>query len=95
VPQPDVALRQSGIWENPFFSRLNEGTLSLEEFRSSQEQFSFAVAFFSRPMAGLVARLPDYASRASILENVLEEHGQFRLVDSHAATFEVFLRSIA
>ena len=68
--------------------------MSLEAFRLSQEQFYFAVAFFSRPMAGLVARLPDYESRVSILQNVVEEHGDFRLAASHASTFGAFLQSL-
>jgi pyrroloquinoline-quinone synthase len=68
--------------------------MSIDDFRASQEQFYFAVAFFSRPMAGLVARSPDYASRIDILHNVVEEHGDFRLSHSHAATFQAFLSSI-
>lgn len=68
--------------------------MTLESFRVSQEQFYFAVAFFSRPMAGLVARSPDYHSRIDILHNVVEEHGEFSLSQSHAMTFEAFLRSL-
>ena len=90
----DNILARSGLYENPYFAQLADGRLSLEEFRASQEQFFFAVAFFSRPMAGLVARSPDYASRIDILHNVVEEHGDFRQPDSHAATFQVFLRSL-
>lgn len=90
----DTELMRSGIWENPYFETLRNGTMSHESFRASQEHFYFAVAFFSRPMAGLVARLPDYASRASILHNVVEEHGDFRLSHAHASTFDAFLRSL-
>jgi pyrroloquinoline-quinone synthase len=87
-------LARSGIWANPYFEMLRDGRMSLEMFRASQEQFYFAVAFFSRPMAGLVARSPDYASRIDILRNLVEEHGEFRLSHAHASTFEAFLRSI-
>ena len=90
----DAALSASGIWQNPYFQTLRDGTMSKEVFRASQEQFYFAVAFFSRPMAGLVARSPDYASRIDILHNVVEEHGDFRLSHSHAATFGEFLTSL-
>jgi pyrroloquinoline-quinone synthase len=90
----DAILTRCGLWKNPYFETLRDGRMSLEAFRRSQEQFYFAVAFFSRPMAALVARLPDYASRVNILHNVVEEHGDFRLNDSHAKTFEAFLRRL-
>lgn len=90
----DAALVASGIWQNPYLETLRDGTMSRDAFRESQEQFYFAVAFFSRPMAGLVARSPDYTSRIDILHNVVEEHGDFRLSHSHAATFGEFLASL-
>src|SRR5690606_5952223 len=90
----DAALSASGIWQNPYLEALSDGSMSMDVFRASQEQFYFAVAFFSRPMAGLVARSPDYASRIDILHNVVEEHGDFRLSRSHAATFDAFLTSL-
>jgi len=90
----DAILTQCGLWENPYFETLRDGRMSLEAFRVSQEHFYFAVAFFSRPMAGLIARSPAYASRVDILRNVVEEHGDFRLSDSHAKTFEAFLKRL-
>ena len=90
----DEIIARTGLYENPYFAELADGRLSLEAFRASQEQFFFAVAFFSRPMAGLVARSPDYASRVDILHNVVEEHGDFHMASSHAATFQVFLKSL-
>jgi len=90
----DAILTRCGLWKNPYFETLRDGRMSLDEFRISQEHFYFAVAFFARPMAGLVARSPDYASRVDILRNVVEEHGDFRLSDSHARTFEAFLKSL-
>lgn len=87
-------LAEVGIRGNRYFAELADGIMSLQQFRISQEQFYFAVAFFSRPMAGLMARLPDYASRIDILQNIVEEHGEFRLADSHAMTFRAFLRSL-
>lgn len=90
----DRLLSQSGLWENPYFTTLADGRMSLSAFRRSQEMFYFAVTFFSRPMAGLVARLPDYDSRASILQNVVEEHGDFHPSAAHASTFANFLQSL-
>ena len=90
----DEIIARTGLYKNRYFSELADGRLSMEAFRASQEQFFFAVAFFSRPMAGLVARSPDYASRIDILHNVVEEHGDFQMASSHAATFQVFLGSL-
>ena len=90
----EAALERSGIWDNPYFTALRAGRMGLPGFRRSQEEFFHAVAFFARPMAGLVARSPDYASRIDILHNVVEEHGDFRSAHAHAATFRRFLHSI-
>ncbi len=87
-------LADVGIWTNPYLTSLRNGTMSRAGFARSQAQFFFAVAFFARPLAGLVARLPDYASRIDILHNVVEEHGDFTLAKSHAATFAEFLRRL-
>jgi pyrroloquinoline-quinone synthase len=92
--QAEAALAASGLWRNPYFEALRSGALELPAFRASQEQFYFAVVFFSRPMAGLIARLPDYAARMTILQNIVEEHGDFQLGAAHGATFERFLASL-
>lgn len=90
----DKILGQVGILTNPYFTALQDGNMSLEEFRRGQEQFYFAVLFFARPMAALVARIPDPRSRLDILHNVVEEHGEFHSREFHATTFKKFLRSI-
>jgi len=87
-------LARVGILENPYLRGLADGSLSLEAFRLTQEQFFYAVEFFSRPMAGLVARIPDPARRLDILHNVVEEHGEFDRARFHATTFRAFLSSI-
>src|SRR4051812_15114042 len=60
---------------NPYLRALKTGSMSLAQFRHSQEQFFWAVSFFSRPMAAMVARIPDAKARLDILHNVVEEHG--------------------
>jgi len=90
----DQVLSQTGILTSPYFTTLQDGDMSLEEFRRGQEQFYFAVLFFARPMAALVARIPDPRSRLDILHNVVEEHGEFHSREFHASTFKKFLRSI-
>jgi pyrroloquinoline-quinone synthase len=90
----DEILDRTGILTNPYFTALQDGTMTLEAFRRGQEQFYFAVLFFARPMAALVARIPDPRSRLDILHNVVEEHGEFHSQDFHATTFKKFLRTV-
>jgi pyrroloquinoline-quinone synthase len=68
--------------------------MPLEAFRRTQEQFYFAVAYFPRPMAVLLARIPDHDRRLDILHNLVEEHGDFRREAYHPNTFRQFLSSI-
>lgn len=49
--------------------------MSREIFTRTQEQFFFAVRYFSRPMAALTARMPDSVSRRGLVHNLAEEHG--------------------
>jgi pyrroloquinoline-quinone synthase len=90
----DQTLESSGIRHNPYLQALQDGSMSLESFRRSQEQFFFAVTFFPRPMAALVGRIPNPKSRIDILHNLVEEHGEFNPELSHHTTFQCFLRSI-
>jgi pyrroloquinoline-quinone synthase len=92
--QADEVLEKSGIWRNPYLESLQDGSMSLENFRRSQEQFFFAVSFFPRPMAALVGRIPDPKARIDILHNLVEEHGEFNEELFHHTTFQRFLRSI-
>jgi len=75
--------------------------MSLERFLDSQSQFFYAVGFFSRAMAALLARQPDSASRQVLMHNLAEEHGwdeekggQFRPGLAHDQTFLQFLASL-
>jgi pyrroloquinoline-quinone synthase len=87
-------LEQIGVLRNPYLRDLVDGTMPLEAFRKSQEQFFFAVTFFPRPMAALVGRLPDPRQRLDILHNLVEEHGEFDESRFHHNTFQQFLRTI-
>ncbi len=87
-------LERTRILENPYLDSLRDGTMSLECFRRTQEQFFFAVTFFPRPMAALVGRIPTPQQRLDILHNLIEEHGEFQEQQFHHTTFQQFLRSI-
>ncbi|MCO5171232.1 MAG: iron-containing redox enzyme family protein [Planctomycetes bacterium] len=88
------ALERVGIEDNAYVTALEQGDLPLDAFRETQEQFYFAVEFFSRPMAALLAKLPDPHQRLDILRNVVEEHGDFSGARFHATTFKRFLVSL-
>lgn len=87
-------LDRVGIMQNPYFATLKDGSMSKEQFLRTQEQFYFAVAFFSRPMSSLVARIRDPKDRLDILHNVLEEHGDMNEEEFHVMTFRKFLTSV-
>jgi pyrroloquinoline-quinone synthase len=90
----DLALSGVHMLSNPYLVGLADGTMPLEGFRRSQEQFFFAVSFFSRPMAALVGRIPDPKQRLDILHNLVEEHGEFHEPAFHHNTFLTFLHSL-
>jgi pyrroloquinoline-quinone synthase len=87
------AIEDGGLLRNPYLSSV-QSEMSLEQFRRSQEQFFFAVSFFSRPMAALVGRIAEPRQRLDILHNLVEEHGEFNEEAFHHTTFQQFLRSI-
>lgn len=90
----DAVLKRIGILRNPYLEALQDGSMTLDCFRRTQEQFFFAVTFFPRPMAALVGRIPDPRSRLDILHNLVEEHGEFQEQLFHHTTFQQFLRTI-
>lgn len=89
-----LVLERIGILGNPYLEALRNGSMTLERFRATQEQFFFAVTFFPRPMAALVGRIPDPHLRLDILHNLVEEHGEFREQAFHHNTFQKFLTTI-
>lgn len=100
--QATALLGDAPILENEYFRRLENGTLPKEGFAHSQVQFSYAVGFFSRNLATLIARLPTSAGRAILVHNLAEEHGLdednmaagFRGHLAHDQTFARFLDSL-
>jgi len=87
-------LERVAIHDNPYFASLRDGSMTLETFRRTQMQFSFAVTFFPRPMAALVGRIPDPRQRLDILHNLVEEHGEFHEESFHHTTFQRFLTTL-
>jgi len=90
----EAALTSAGLMDNQYFQALQNGAMSLPGFKVSQGQFYCAVAFFPRPMAALVARIPSARARIDILQNLVEEHGHFNEQAFHCTTFQKFLRTL-
>lgn len=100
----DQAHRRADILGNGYFTEFATDAMSRERFVRSQKQFYFAVRYFSRPMAALMARMPDSASRQGLIHNLSEEHGfddeaedappGFDPTLAHDLTFLAFLRSL-
>ncbi len=88
----DQFLKKTPIIEGSFFKDLT--TMDKEVFKKAQSQFFFAVDYFSRPMAALVARLPLHSDRIDIIENIVEEHGNFCKEKYHANSFQAFLQTL-
>lgn len=89
-----ATLERSGIFESPYFQSLRSGEMGLTTFLSSQQQFYFAVSYFSRPMSALMMRIECPSKRLSILENIVEEHGGFNQSRFHETTFLAFLEQL-
>ena len=95
-------LSVSPILGNGYFRALADGSMPKEEFVRSQVQFFYAVGFFSRNLATLIARLPTSAARAILVHNLSEEHGLdeehpaegFRPQFAHDRTFAHFLSTL-
>lgn len=63
------------IPQQGYFRSLADGSMSREQFAETQRQFFFAVRYFPRPMAALLARMPASALRQGLVHNIMEEHG--------------------
>jgi pyrroloquinoline-quinone synthase len=98
----DGWMERRPILRNRYFTALREDSMSRDAFVRSQKQFYFAVRYFSRPMAALMARMPDSASRQGLIHNLAEEHGfddgsgaaGFDPAVAHDQTFLAFLRTL-
>ena len=74
-----------------YFSSLMNGSMSLELFKYSQLNFYSAVCYFSRPMLLLCSKMDSYTDRLTLLENIMDEHGNGDINNSHAETYKSYL----
>lgn len=87
-------LEESGFRKNPYFICLKNNEFELDDFIETQIQFYWVVAFFSRPMAALAAKIPSAKLRMEIVRNVWEEHGEGDLKNVHGHTFIELLKRL-
>jgi pyrroloquinoline-quinone synthase len=92
---------QRAIPRHDYFRNLVSGGMSREQFAATQRQFFFAVQYFPRPMAALMARMPRSSLRQGLVHNIMEEHGGDEEVLSpmdpalaHDRTFVHFLETL-
>lgn len=76
------------ILENRYFAALREREFERSHFIETQKQFYFAVAYFSRPMAALLARIPGSEARAALVHNLADEHGLADEDETQSSTFD-------
>lgn len=74
------------IGETPFFAALKSGQMTKSQFLDTQIDFSYAVQYFSRPMAMCIANIPDAEMRMPIVANLWEEHGKGDKNNIHGQT---------
>lgn len=92
IREANEILTKIPLFTGEFFKDLP--TMNKETFQKIQEQFFFAVDYFSLPMAALVARLPKHEERIDIIHNIVEEHGNFNPAAYHSNTFKQFLSTL-
>lgn len=100
----EAATRERAILSNSYFTALKAGRFPAASFTASQRQFYFAVRYFSRPMAALMARMPTSTLRQGLIHNLSEEHGfeddepggaaDFDPALAHDMTFLAFLKTL-
>lgn len=82
------------IENHPFFVALNKGEISKDEFLETQLEFSHLVKYFNRPMALVVANIPDDIKRMAIVDNLWEEHGQGVPEKIHGRTIRTLIERL-
>lgn len=87
----DKIIDKRKVLGNPYLDLLTAGRMSRDSFIQSQEQFYFAVAEYSKPIAVLTSRVNDLKMRFELLRNMLDEHGEFNESACHETTFRAFL----
>ncbi|AZE48376.1 hypothetical protein C4K04_2704 [Pseudomonas chlororaphis] len=82
----ETCISELNLSENLYFKMLCGGKMSKQQFLKSQIEFAPMVYFFSRPMAQVIANIPEAPPRVALVGNLWEEHGQGILENVHGQT---------
>jgi len=80
--------------KHTYFKSLTDGSMNKEVFLQTQEQFTYMVEYFSRPMSLLISNIEDELTRMKIVENLWEEHGNGDPEKIHARTIFEFINNM-
>ncbi|RBB33077.1 iron-containing redox enzyme family protein [Burkholderia reimsis] len=82
----ESCINDLNLTKNPYFKSLCSGEMSKQQFLRSQVEFASMVHFFSRPMAQVIANVPDPLPRVALVGNLWEEHGKGVKENVHGKT---------
>ncbi|RDJ99655.1 TenA family transcriptional regulator [Paraburkholderia lacunae] len=82
----ESCIAELNLPQNPYFHALCSGQMSKQQFLKSQIEFAPMVHFFSRPMAQVIASVPDPGPRVALVGNLWEEHGRGVMEHVHGRT---------
>ena len=82
------------IKDQLYFSLLKQNKMSFETFKYSQVNFYKSVLKFSKPLFVLCSRINNYEDRMKVLENIIDEHGNGNLKNTHGNTYKMYLNSL-
>lgn len=83
--------QKTPIEKNQYFLELIRQEITLEKFQKTQLDFYDAVIFFTKPMFVIASKLNSYKQRLIILNNIMDEHGDGELSQTHGETFKQYL----
>lgn len=82
----EASISELNLSKNLYFQMLCNGGMSKQQFLLSQVEFAPMVHFFSRPMAQVIANIPESTPRVALVGNLWEEHGQGIVENVHGQT---------
>ena len=86
--------QKTPIEENKYFLDLIKKKITFKKFKETQVCFYDAVIFFTKPMFIIASKLNSYEQRLIILDNIMDEHGDGELSQTHGETFKQYLLSL-
>ncbi|MFQ5956818.1 MAG: TenA family transcriptional regulator [Candidatus Brocadiales bacterium] len=80
---------------HPFLEKFRRGKLSLDRIRIFARQYYLYARWFGRYISAIVANMPDECSRAFLIKNLYQEHGESNPTRTHPAIFREFMDALS